>query len=69
MQYRDPKTNYVYMIWPRIVSRRKKWRVFYKCACHGLRVVPVHGTVWRDTEQEAEADLAKLGKENGWEVW
>lgn len=63
MQYRDPNTNYVYMIWPRIVSRREKWRVFYKCACHGLRVVP--GTVWRDTEQEAEADLVRLAKERG----
>ncbi|WP_160101871.1 hypothetical protein [Acidaminococcus provencensis] len=51
MQYRDPNTNYVYMIWPRIVSRREKWRVFYKCACHGLRVVP--GTVWRDLLEEA----------------
>lgn len=63
MQYRDPKTDDVYMTWPRIVSRREKWRVLYKCACHGLRVVP--GTVWRDTEQEAEADLVKLAKERG----
>lgn len=65
MQYRDPKTDDVYMIWDRWVKSkaRRSWRVYYKCSGHCVRVVP--GTVWRDTEQEAKTDLVELAKARG----
>ena len=69
MQYRDSKTETVYMIWDRWVKGRanRSWRVYHKSTGHCVRVLP--GTVWRDTEQEAEADLVKLAKENSWEKY
>lgn len=66
MEYKDDRTDTTYMVMGGFGKHRDHFRVMSSYMGH-LRVI--RNFPWRESEEEAQADLDGLAKENGWEVW
>lgn len=66
MQYKDMETDTVYTVIDGLGKHLDHFRVM---SCHNGHLRVVKDFPWRESEEEAQADLDGLAKENGWEVW
>lgn len=66
MEYKDNMTDTTYMVMGGFGKHRDHFRVM---SCHMGHLRVVRNFPWRESEEEAQADLDGLAKENGWDVW
>ena len=66
MQYKDMETDTVYTVMGGFGKHRNYFRVM---SCHNGHLRVVKGFPWRESAEEALAELDSLAMEKGWEAW